>query len=195
MSRTKWENEEYSLLMLRVRDDDAGAFEEIVSRFAKVLTNYFYQLCWDSSLSEDLSQETFLKIWNCRKNYKVKASFSTYMFTVALNLWRDEKRKKNRKLVLVDQENINSDIDHSSSPRDDVEKKVEKKFMNVSIKKAIEDLDDKHRQPFVLSEISGLSYEQIAVALEIPVGTVRSRKFNAFRKLKEKLMILIGAQR
>ena len=61
--------------------------------------------------------------------------------------------------------------------------------------KAIEDLDDKHRQPFVLSEISGLSYEQIAVALEIPVGTVRSRKFNAFRKLKEKLMILIGAQR
>ena len=190
-----WENDEYSLLMMSVRDGNAGAFEKIVNRFAKVLANYFYQLCWDRNLAEDLSQETFLKIWNSREKYRIKSSFSTYMFTIAVNLWRDEKRKKSSKLIIIDKKLHDSEKEQSTLVQDGVEQKSENKILSENMKKIIDELDDKHKQPFVMSEISGMTYEQIATVLKIPVGTVRSRKFNAFRKLKERLMILIETMR
>lgn len=200
MPEKTWVLDEYAVLMKKVSAGDTSAFEKIVGRFSGVLTNYFYRLCRDRDVSEDLSQETLLKIWRGRESYRIRSSFTTFLFTVAVNVWRDEYRtRKHKPVVLVSQEIDYETLDaerSSGGERDSsVEKKVMGNYMSGMMERVFQELDEAHKEPFLLSEVGGLTYEQIAAVLDIPVGTVRSRKFNAYRKIREKLKKMIGNER
>ena len=69
-------------LMLRVRDDDAGAFEELVRRYEARLVRLMYTIGPRADLAEDLAQETFMRVYRARKRYEAGAKFSTWLFTI-----------------------------------------------------------------------------------------------------------------
>src|SRR5207248_10985751 len=73
-------------LMLRVRDDDAAAFAELVERFQHRLVAVMHHLVGSPDEAEDLAQEVFLRVYRTRKKYRPKAKFSTWLFTIANNL-------------------------------------------------------------------------------------------------------------
>src|SRR5215470_5859071 len=87
-------------LMLRVRDDDAAAFAELVERFQHRLVAVMHHLVGNADEAEDLAQEVFLRVYRTRKKYTPKAKFSTWLFTIANNLALNALRDRQRRPVL-----------------------------------------------------------------------------------------------
>src|SRR3954452_8686606 len=87
-------------LMLRVRDDDAAAFAELVERFQHRLVAVMHHLVGSPHEAEDLAQEVFLRVYRIRKKYRPKAKFSTWLFTIANNLALNALRSRQRKPVV-----------------------------------------------------------------------------------------------
>src|SRR5947199_4209475 len=87
-------------LMLRVRDDDAAAFAELVERFQHRLVAVMNHLVGNSDEAEDLAQEVFLRVYRIRKKYRPKAKFSTWLFTIANNLALNSLRDRQRPPVI-----------------------------------------------------------------------------------------------
>ena len=84
-------------LFYRVQHDDIVAFEEIVERYRGRLYNCIYRMVHNTECAEDLLQETFLRVYRKRRNYKAISSLSTWIYTIALNLSRSELRKRKRR--------------------------------------------------------------------------------------------------
>src|SRR5262249_15516842 len=87
-------------LMLRVRDDEAGAFEELVGRFQHRLVGVMHHLVGNAEEAEDLAQEVFLRVYRARKKYRPRSKFSTWLFTIANNLALNAIRTRRRKPVV-----------------------------------------------------------------------------------------------
>src|SRR5215470_7075993 len=87
-------------LMLRVRDDQPGAFEELVERFQHRLVGVMHHLVGNADEAEDLAQEVFLRVYRARKKYRPRSKFSTWLFTIANNLALNTLRARQRKPVV-----------------------------------------------------------------------------------------------
>src|SRR5438105_13226097 len=87
-------------LMLRVRDDEAGAFEELVETFQHRLVAVMHHLVGSAEEAEDLAQEVFLRVYRARHKYRPRAKFSTWLFTIANNLALNHLRSRQRKPVV-----------------------------------------------------------------------------------------------
>ena len=84
-------------LMLRVRDDEPGAFEELVEQFQHRLIAVMHHLVGDATEAEDLAQEVFLRVYRARQKYRPRSKFSTWLFTIANNLALNSLRSRQRK--------------------------------------------------------------------------------------------------
>ncbi len=162
-------------LIKKFQDGDENAFTELVNRYKDKIINFIYRFMGDINISEDLTQETFLKFYIKKDSYKEIAKFSTWLYTIAGNLAKTELRKnKRRKTYSVsdlsrnDNEFVIKDLD--STYYDDHDNK-EAQFLQESI---IE-LDQEFRTIIILREIQELSYESISKILKLPLGTVKSR--------------------
>ncbi|MFH1022648.1 MAG: sigma-70 family RNA polymerase sigma factor [Planctomycetota bacterium] len=181
-------------LMLAFRTGDREAFQGLVERYAKPLIAFFHRLTWDRETSEDLAQEVFLHLYRFKGRYTVKAKFSTFLFTIARNCYRDHNRRVRRRLhpVSLDARSLSSDDETSLGDRIPVEEPppeataVRNETMT-RLRRAIEALTPDLRMVFVLCEENGLSYAEVAEVMEIPIGTVKSRLFTATRKLRDRL--------
>ena len=161
-------------LMLRTKNGDRAAFEELYSLYQKPLLNYLYRICWNRALAEDLLQETFLRLWRAAPGYQPVAKVSTYLFRIAHNLSLNEAARHGGKTWKgVEKEATQEDFDRQE--------------VDNAVRKAVETLPPGERACLMLSEYSGFKYSEIAEILEIPVGTVKSRMFNAVQRLKETL--------
>lgn len=140
--------------------------------------------------NEDLEQEVYVKVWKNADKYKEQGSFSSWISTIAKNVSRDYLKSSYRKhqdkttsedtvLALVK--------DNKSTP----ENKVLKTERQKQITKAIDELKPKFKEIILLCEIEGLSYEDCAKKLKCPLGTVKSRLYNAKKELAEKLKDLM----
>jgi len=179
-------------LMLQVRGGDMAAFEELYARYSRPLLNFFYRLTWDRAFSEDLMQEAFLRLWKGAKNYKPTGKFTTYLFQIAKNHWLNERDKKMRRIAPVSLEAGGSE--EGNGLREVVpaaERGPMGEMMNqelgAHIAKAVEGLSEKLRLVFVLGQLKGFRYADIADILEIPVGTVKSRMSNAEKAIRGRL--------
>ena len=168
---------------------DIRAFEELVNKHARKLQAYFYHLCWDRTAAEDLSQEVFIKIRRARERYQPAARFTTYLYRVASNTWLDEVRRRGRRVAETLEESMPEGQTiaavRGSSPGP--EQKVLLKERVTMLKTAVSRLDDVLRMTFILSEHHKLPYQEIGRIMECPVGTVKSRKSAAMRKLRDML--------
>lgn len=163
--------------MERVRDlDDRSAFEELVKRHQKKILNFFYR-CNVQYDAEDLAQQTFVRLYRYRLNYKKSAKLTTFIFLLARQIWIDELRKRTRRKRLKEgwAEETVQVVEPITAVSD----------ARVDIAAALAQLSEDMRLAVELGVYQGLNYSEVAQILEIPEGTVKSRIFNALRKLRQ----------
>jgi RNA polymerase sigma-70 factor, ECF subfamily len=176
-------------LMLRAGKGDRAAFDEIVRRYAKRMINLAYQITGDRDHAEDIAQETFLRAYKSAPRYTQIAKFSTWLYTIAINLCRNELRRRKFKPYSLEEMaereeegKIRIDIaDESSKPDMDLERKE----LTDHVRKAIAQVPSKFRVALVLRDMQDRSYEEIGVMLKLPVGTVKSRINRGRLRVKE----------
>lgn len=163
------------LMAIFVLNRNMDAFEVLLDRHKTPLFNYIKKLVGDFHKAEDLLQETFLKIIKNRLYFNGNSSFSTWTYSIATNLCKDEWRKN-----IIRQKDLVGDgypINQQPSPESSIiEKNIEEKINAIICL-----LPQKLRAVYVLASYEDFSYEMISEILDIPVGTVKSRMHNALK--------------
>ena len=176
--------------MLRVRQDDECAFEQLYQRYVRKLVDFFYAMGRDVHQAEDLTHETFLRVWRQRGKYAATGSVQAYLFAFARFIWLERCRtfRRNRRWGWV---SLREDLEEaqlavaSGDSHPDV--RAGRAELESAIFGALGRLRDEERMACVLHESQGLSNEDIAAVMQCPVNTVRSRRILAVRKLRETL--------
>ncbi len=167
-------------LMRAVQKGDMVAFNQLVDRYKDRLMNVIGRMLSSQDEAEDIVQETFVRVYQHRQSFNFQHCFSTWIYTIALNLARNElrKRKKFKFLDITDMKGNESEFA--------VEMKLPSRLPQ-ALDSAIRSLPEKYRLAFVLRDIQELPYEEVAKVLSIPLGTVKSRVNRARMMLREKL--------
>lgn len=185
-------------LMARVAEDDDRAFTELVGRFQGRVTNLICRVLNDRNSADDLAQEVFVRVFVHRRNYRRGSKFSTWVFTIAANLAKNEirRRVRRRNWFSLDAltEMLNDSVPQLADPTESREAGLEREQLQGEVGKAIATVPEKYRLALVLRDIEGLAYEEIAEVLGVPGGTVRSRINRARSMLKRKLQPLLRKQ-
>lgn len=181
--------------MARVAVDDERAFAELVRRFQARVTNLISRVLNDRECADDLAQEVFVRVFVHRRNYRHGAKLSTWLFTIAANLAKNEirRRVRRRNWFSLDalQELLSDSAIQLADPTEGREATLEREQLQEAVGRAIATVPEKYRLALVLRDIEGLAYEEIATVIGIPGGTVRSRINRARSMLKRKLQPLL----
>ena len=180
--------------MLQVRGGNAAAFEALVEKYQKRLVAVLENLVSDRSLAEDLAQDVFLRVYRARHTYQPKAKFSTWLFTITHNVANNSLRKKSRRKEV----NVISSPSGSVPvrPLDSMAKDksnlmparlTDQKEMERIVALAVETLGDRQKMAFLLSKIEGLSYNEIAEAMDLTPQAVKSLLSRARTNLRDAL--------
>ncbi|MGD8629060.1 MAG: sigma-70 family RNA polymerase sigma factor [bacterium] len=183
-------------LMLKAGQGDRNAFDELVRRYSSRMVNVAYQVLGDRELAEDVAQETFLRAYKSAARYRQISKFSTWLYTIALNLCRNELRR--RKFKTYSLEGM-AERDEESKVRVDIRDErtqpdldMERKEAGDLVRQAVEKLPEKFKTPLVLRDIQELTYEEISEILDLPEGTVKSRINRGRLRVKEILRPYYG---
>ncbi len=163
-------------------------FKELIKKNQNSVQNIIKLITKEEN--EDLEQEVYIRVWKNSKNYSEQGTFKSWITTIAKNVSKDYLKSSYRKNLT----NSTSDDDVLYSIKDRKETpelKIIKNERQTQIINAINSLKPKFKQVIMLCEIQGYSYEDCARKLKCPVGTVKSRIFNAKKELAEKLNNLI----
>lgn len=165
-------------LMKRFQDGDEHAFVQLVGRYQDRLHNFLFRYTRNRQDCEDLAQETFIRVYRKRDSYKPIARFSTWMYTIALNLARSDFRKRNKmQLVSIHEDPTEPNSRDMVFESDEVkpDRALENKMDMELLEDALAQLTEEYRDAVVLRDIQQLSYEEIAEITDTPMGTVKSR--------------------
>ena len=164
-------------LMARVAEDDERAFPELVRRFQGRVTNLISRVLNDRNGSDDLAQEVFVRVFVHRRNYRRGSKFSTWLFTIAANLAKNEirRRVRRRNWFSLDamQEMLGDSAIQLADKTEGHDIGLERQQLRDEVGSAIATVPEKYRLALVLRDIEGLPYEEIAEVLGIPGGTTR----------------------
>ncbi len=179
-------------LILAFQNGDVASFEEIVRRYRDPLFNFVVRLLGDAFYSEDVVQETFLRVFRNKHRYHQVAKFSTWIYTIASNLAKTElRRRKVRNFFSISskgEDEKDYDLQDTSS---DIERDVDGILKNEMILKEINALPFHFKEAVLLRDIQDLSYEEISQILNVPLGTVKSRVNRGRSRLQKRLRFLI----
>jgi RNA polymerase sigma-70 factor (ECF subfamily) len=161
-------------------DGRSAAFQELVERYQKRLLNFVYRTIGDRERSEDLVQEVFIRVHRHLHRFDQSKKFSTWIYTIASNLAKNELRNRSRNpLVLFQTMKKNWEADHRPLQFEDPHHRPDdlyrKRHLRELVEWAIGQLPEHHREVFVLRELEGKSYEDIAEITSCNLGTVKSR--------------------
>lgn len=167
-------------LMRRIQRDDFTAFDGLVDRYKDRLINVLFRILNNRNEAEDLVQETFLRVYQHRQDYDFTYCLSTWIYTIALNLAKNElRRKKKFKFYSI--------FDMEANGVELRDTKPGPQSLKIILDKAVAKLPVKYKTAFVLRDINQLSYEEVAQVLGVPLGTVKSRVNRARAILKDEL--------
>lgn len=170
--------------MSRVTRGDKRAFDTIYSRYSPALMRYFHRMLWrDKEKAEDFVQDFFMKIIRQPESFDLSRKFSTWMYSVAHNMCKNEYRKMEIRKP-AEFESVSGVL---ASDSVEAGKRIDRKaFMN-SLGEELDKLDEGQRTVFVLRYEENLSMKEIGDIMDISEGTVKSRLFYTLRKLSERL--------
>lgn len=190
------EGPEVEDLLVRFRQGDASAFQDLVGAYQERVIQFFYRLCWDRDRAEDFAQELFLRLLRGARNYRPEGRLSTFIFRIATNLWIDHYRsvRPHPRLYSLDQVVVSADGDEAPSfaasqaapSATPIEQAIDGEE-KARLRGALASLTEPHRLVFELAVYQELPYQEVATVLGIPIGTVKSRMHNTVRVLKELL--------
>jgi len=180
------------LLLERSRSGDVAAFEILIEAYQKKIFNLAYRIVGNYHDAGDLSQEAFIRIFKSIANFKEQSSFSTWIYRITTNVCLDFiRKKKNRKVLSLDEEIHVKDGEMKRQAISDdplPDEIVEKEELRGIVNSAINSLNEEQRLVISLRDIQGLSYDEIALVLDCPTGTVKSRINRARHALKNILL-------
>ena len=176
------------ILIKKFQNGDIDAYNQIVYRYKDRLLNFIYRFLNDLDRSEDLVQDTLLKLYTHKDSYQEIAKFSTWLYTIAANLARTELRKLKRRKTFSVTELSHEDREFiiSSSDADPSDEHLSKYFEK-NVQQALSVLPDDFKTIIILRDIQELSYEDISNIVEVPIGTVKSRINRARLQLQVEL--------
>ena len=183
-------------LMMDCKKGDMSAFELLVRRYQDAIINYIHFSINDYHRAEDLAQKTFLRVFKNASRYEVKASFKTWLYTIATNLTRNEIRNRARRntYFLEDLVDENEDVYHSVYMIDEglqPDLLLERKERQQIVKKAMKMLPENQCIALTLVTYQELSYEEIAEILNCSLGAVKSLIHRARQNIKD-ILIKLG---
>jgi len=162
-------------LMLAFRSGDDRAFDALFERWAGRVLRFLERMVSESSVAEDLVQETFLRVWRARERYEPEARFSTWLFTIAGNAARNELRRPFRRAAheSVDDNEAGAALDLAAEdpPSDEL---VDARRAGQGIEAALAGLPERQRQALWLRAVEGLSYAEVADALATSEKSVKA---------------------
>jgi RNA polymerase sigma-70 factor (ECF subfamily) len=167
-------------LMIRVRDDEPGAFEELVENYQHRLITVLHHLVANGAEAEDLAQEVFLRVYRARKKYRARSRFSTWLFTIANNLALNALRARQRRAAVA-----LPATDSGPLGRRPAEQLVRDKAMPPAqrlqqrelagiIQHALEGLNERQRMAVVLNKFEDMNYAEIADTMGLTTKAVKS---------------------
>ncbi|HEX8361824.1 MAG TPA: sigma-70 family RNA polymerase sigma factor [Longimicrobium sp.] len=156
------------------------AFGELVERYQTRLLNFVYRTTGDRERAEDLVQETFIRVYRHLHRFDQSKKFSTWVYTIASNLAKNELRNRSRNpLVLFQTIKKNWDADARPLEWEDNTYRPDdlfrKRHLKSMVESAVDQLPEHHRTVFILREMEGKTYEEIADITGANLGTVKSR--------------------
>lgn len=169
------------------RQGDQKAFEELVRLYEKRVLALTQRMCKNPEDAAEAAQEAFFAAWQGLKSFRGESSFSTWLYRLASNACVDRLRREGRRrnAVSLDDEELNLDIPSSiSSPQEEAERRE----LGERIGEGLRALPPEYRAVLILREIHQLRYEEIAGALGLDVGTVKSRISRGRKRLRRFLL-------
>jgi RNA polymerase sigma-70 factor (ECF subfamily) len=182
-------------LVERVQRGDKRAFDTLVLKYQQKVANLISRYIRDPSEVLDVTQEAFIKAYRALPNFRGDSAFYTWLYRVAINTAKNHLAALARRPPQDDIEAETAeqmDTGTRLKEQDTPEHLAMQDEMARTIKDAMDELPDELRTAITLREIEGLSYEDIAQAMDCPIGTVRSRIFRAREAIDKKLKPLLG---
>jgi len=183
--------------MLLCQEDQNEALEELFRRYYRPIYRFVYRQLSNEEASADVVQETFLRVFRSRKQYRPTSRFTHWIYRIARNLCVDEKRRYwNRNVTeasaMGSAENPSADfIDLQSSPAPSGADVLHEKEMEQIIRDAIESLSEEQRQVMLMHKYQGLAYKEIAEILGVTTESVKQRAYRAHVRLRDLLKDLL----
>ena len=179
-------------LVLAMQSGDTDSLGTLVLRWEQPLFRFTYRILLRREDARDVCQETFLRILNKCHRYKRGSRFSTWMYQIALNLCRDQLRRRRRWGLLLSQ-NRELDEGAAAAPVDattggDPARQIEKQERTVALVNALKQIPPEQREVLVLKEYEGLKFREIAEILGCPESTVKSRMYYGLSAVRAALM-------
>jgi len=193
-SHTKYSEQLDEDLVLRVQRGDRSAFDFLVIKYQHKIIQLVNRYVKDPSEAQDVAQEAFIKAYRALGNFRGDSAFYTWLYRIAINTAKNylvsrSRRSSDYQVDVQDAEAI------ENAPQLQGMETPERLLLNQeiidTIKTAIDKLPEEMRTAIMLREFEGMSYEEIAEAMDCPVGTVRSRIFRAREAIDNKLNPLL----
>ncbi|MDO5288152.1 MAG: RNA polymerase sigma factor RpoE [Pseudomonadota bacterium] len=194
-------NDSDALLVERAVAGDQRAYELLVIKYQRRIERLIARMVRDVDLVQDIAQETFIRAWRALHQFRGDAQFYTWLYRIAVNTAKKTLLELKRDPVLVEAALQSSGDDDETSRRENEltsestpESELAAREIAAAVNAAMEALPEELRQAVTLREIEGLSYEEIAEAMNCPIGTVRSRIFRAREAISAKVRPLLSHQ-
>ncbi len=172
-------------LMLAYASGSVEAFDQIFARHGRKVYNLFLRTFGNQELARDLSQETWVRLIEARDRFRPVRSFSSWLYTIVMNLLRDELRRRRRRSDL-EKLSVNSGqlavVENFS-----VEKESEMADLKAQVQAAVQSLPEEQREVILLAKYQGLSYAEVAATLGISEAAAKQRAYRALQALRNKL--------
>jgi RNA polymerase sigma-70 factor (ECF subfamily) len=173
-------------------DGQTGAFDSLYLRYRDRLVHFIIRKTGDADRAQDLVQEAFIRVTRHLHRFDTSKKFSTWVYTIASNLSKNELRNRSRSpLVLFQKLTNNWEDDHRPIQFEDTRMRPDdlfrKRFLRRLVEETVEELPEHHRLVFRLRELEGKSYEEIAEITGVNLGTVKSRLHRARNSFAQRI--------
>ena len=180
-------------LMLRVRDGDADAFRELFEKHSRAIVNFAYHFVGSRQRAEEIAQDVFLQIYRAAPRYEPTAKFTTWLYRIATNACLDEVRRpehRHPKRSLEhqpDDERKRGEIAYADPTAIPGDSALAGRQLEAKINAVLEDLPPNQRAALLMSRVDGMSYLEVAEALDTTESAVKSLVFRATATMRKEL--------
>ena len=188
---TSEDSESDLVLVKRVQRGDKSAFDLLVRKYQHKVVKLVLRYVRNPAEAEDIAQEAFIKAYRALPQFRGDSAFYTWMYRIAINTAKNSLASRDRSPIRYDLDLNDPEESHSVQTKlqdpDTPEGMALTEEIRLIVNSAIDALPEELKTAIVLRELDGLSYEEIAAAMECPVGTVRSRIFRAREAIDKRL--------
>mgnify|MGYP006164725733 FL=1 len=192
------------MLVQRTLAGEQRAFEMLVIKYQRRVERLIGRMVRDSDLVQDIAQETFIRAYRALAQFRGDAQFYTWLYRIAVNTAKKQLMELKRDPLVFQSQMKSGDDDETSGPERELnsgvadtetpEAVLASKEIAQAVNAAMDALPEELRMAITLREIEGMSYEEIAAALECPIGTVRSRIFRAREAISGRIKPMLERQ-